>query len=127
MNKIQLVGRITKDVELQTTMNGVDYVRFNVACKSKMKNEDNHSEEREVDQNEVRYKEIKAQFLTLVPIKDEEKPYYVVRNYTKYSLDYNNDPPTECNLSTSTAYELHIPKEYIEQIQKHTEIIVKKA
>lgn len=69
-------------------------------------------------EDEVRYKEIKAQFLTLVPIKDEEKPYYVVRNYTKYSLDYNNDPPTECNLSTSTAYELHIPKEYIELIQK---------
>ena len=31
MNKIQLVGRITKDVELQTTMNGIDYVRFNVS------------------------------------------------------------------------------------------------
>lgn len=69
-------------------------------------------------EDEVRYKEIKAQFLTLIPIKDGEKPYYVVRNYTKYSLDYSNDPPTECNLSTSTSYELHIPKEYIELIQK---------
>ena len=44
MNKIQLVGRITKDVELQTTMNGVDYVRFNVACKSKMKNADGETQ-----------------------------------------------------------------------------------
>ena len=68
-------------------------------------------------EDEVRYKEIKAQFLTLVPTKDGEKPYYAVREYIKYSLDYNNDPPTECNLSISSSFELHIPKEYIELIQ----------
>ena len=68
-------------------------------------------------EDEVRYKEIKAQFLTLVPTKDGEKPYYAVRDYIEYSLDYNNDPPTECNLSISSSFELHIPKEYIELIQ----------
>ena len=69
-------------------------------------------------EDEVRYKEIKSQFLTLIPITDTEEPYYVVNRYVKYSLDYNNDPVTECNVSTSLSYELHVPKEYIELIQK---------
>lgn len=69
------------------------------------------------ENNEVKYKEIKADFLTLVPIKEGKKSYYVVNNYIKYSLDYNNDPPTECNVSKSWNYELHIPKEYIDLIQ----------
>lgn len=41
MNKIQVVGRITKDVELQHTMgNNINYARFNLASKSKTKNAD---------------------------------------------------------------------------------------
>ena len=40
MNKIILVGRLTKDPELQTTNNGTSLLRFNVACKSKMRDED---------------------------------------------------------------------------------------
>ena len=40
MNKIILVGRLTKDPELQTTNNGTSLLRFNVACKSKLRDED---------------------------------------------------------------------------------------
>lgn len=39
MNKIVLVGRLTKDTELQTTTSGISLCRFNVACKSKQKDE----------------------------------------------------------------------------------------
>lgn len=44
MNKIILVGRLTKDPELQTTNNGISLVRFNVACKSKARNKDGEQE-----------------------------------------------------------------------------------
>ena len=40
MNKIQLCGRITKDPELTTTNSGINLCRFNVACKSKQRDED---------------------------------------------------------------------------------------
>ena len=40
MNKIILVGRLTKDPELQTINNGTSLLRFNVACKSKLRDED---------------------------------------------------------------------------------------
>ena len=40
MNKIILVGRLTKDPEIQTTTNGTSLLRFNVACKSKLRDED---------------------------------------------------------------------------------------
>lgn len=39
MNKITLVGRITKDLELECTTNGTFFMRFNVACKSKQRDE----------------------------------------------------------------------------------------
>ena len=34
MNNISIVGRVTKDVETQTTNSGIDYARFNVAVQS---------------------------------------------------------------------------------------------
>ena len=40
MNKIILVGRLTKDPEIQATSNGTSLLRFNVACKSKFRDED---------------------------------------------------------------------------------------
>lgn len=40
MNKIILVGRLTKAPELATTNSGINYCRFNVACKGKMRDED---------------------------------------------------------------------------------------
>ena len=40
MNKIILVGRLTKDPEIQATNNGTSLLRFNVACKSKFRDED---------------------------------------------------------------------------------------
>ena len=40
MNKIILVGRLTKDPEIQATSNGTSLLRFNVACKSKLRDDD---------------------------------------------------------------------------------------
>lgn len=40
MNNISIVGRLTKDVGLETTPNGVDYARFNVAVQSEFKTAD---------------------------------------------------------------------------------------
>ena len=35
MNKITIIGRITKDIQVTTTNSGVDFARFNVAVKGK--------------------------------------------------------------------------------------------
>lgn len=40
MNKIILVGRLTRDPELTATNSGINFCRFNVACKSKQRDED---------------------------------------------------------------------------------------
>lgn len=40
MNNISIVGRLTKDVEIETTNSGVEYARFNVAVKSEFKTAD---------------------------------------------------------------------------------------
>ena len=40
MNNISIVGRITKDVELQTTSSGIEFTRFNVAVQSEFKTAD---------------------------------------------------------------------------------------
>ena len=39
VNRVVLVGRITRDPETQTTNTGVPYVRFSVACNRPFKNE----------------------------------------------------------------------------------------
>lgn len=44
MNKIILVGRLTKDPMIQTTNNGTSLLRFNVACRSKFRDEDGKQE-----------------------------------------------------------------------------------
>ena len=40
MNKITIVGRLTKDVELANTTSGVAYVKFNLASKGNTKDAD---------------------------------------------------------------------------------------
>ena len=40
MNKIILVGRLTKDPELTKTNNGLNLCRFGIACNSKQKGDD---------------------------------------------------------------------------------------
>lgn len=40
MNKITLNGRLTNDIEVKTTNNGIEYARFSIACNSKRKNAD---------------------------------------------------------------------------------------
>jgi single-strand DNA-binding protein len=38
MNNISIVGRLTKDVEIQTTSNGTKFSRLNIAVQSEQKN-----------------------------------------------------------------------------------------
>ena len=39
MNRVNLLGRITKDIELKETSNGVKYTRFSIAVKRDLKDE----------------------------------------------------------------------------------------
>lgn len=43
MNRIELIGRLTKDVELNTTTNGVNIAKINIAVNRKFKNENGES------------------------------------------------------------------------------------
>lgn len=65
MNKIILVGRLTRDPKLETTSSGVEYCKFNVACNSKNKTENG---------------EKKADFFTCVGWKEKGK---LVAKYCK--------------------------------------------
>ena len=38
MNKVTLVGKITKELELKTSSSGTEYLNFSVACKRRFKN-----------------------------------------------------------------------------------------
>lgn len=50
-------------------------------------------------------------------IQDGETPYLAKITTQPYSLDYNVDPPKECNFKEATvSYELHIPKGSILEI-----------
>lgn len=40
MNNISIVGRVTKDVETETTNSGIEYARFNVAVQSEFRTAD---------------------------------------------------------------------------------------
>ena len=40
MNRVNLLGRITKDIELKETQTGVKFVRFGIAVNRNFKNED---------------------------------------------------------------------------------------
>lgn len=40
MNNISIVGRVTKDVETETTNSGIEYARFNVAVPSEFRTAD---------------------------------------------------------------------------------------
>lgn len=63
---------------------------------------------------EIRLMTINAKDTSLFFTKEGEKPYLLKKVYTPYSLDYNVDPPQECNFGTETVkYELHVPKDSI--------------
>ena len=43
MNRVELIGRLTKDVELNTTNNGVSVAKFGIAVNRKFKDENGES------------------------------------------------------------------------------------
>lgn len=44
MNRFECIGRLTKDVELNTTTNGVNVAKFSIAVNRRFKNENGESE-----------------------------------------------------------------------------------
>lgn len=44
MNKVELIGRLTKDIDLKRTMSGKFFCNFTVACDRKFKNADGSRE-----------------------------------------------------------------------------------
>lgn len=43
MNRIEIIGRLTKDVELNTTTSGVNVAKFSIAVNRKFKDQDGNS------------------------------------------------------------------------------------
>lgn len=63
---------------------------------------------------EIRLMNLNANTTPIFWVEDGEQPYLLKRISTPYSLDYNIDPPKECNFGEPTVeYELHIPKNSI--------------
>lgn len=63
---------------------------------------------------EIRLMTLNANTTPIFFVEDGEQPYLLKRISTPYSLDYNIDPPKECNFGKPTVeYELHIPKNSI--------------
>lgn len=44
MNKVELIGRLTKDIELKKTQNGKSHCNFTIACDRRFKNADGSRE-----------------------------------------------------------------------------------
>lgn len=56
---------------------------------------------------------LEASTTGLFPTKEGEAPYLLKKIYTRFSLDYNVDPPKECNSYEIIEYDLYAPKEAI--------------
>jgi len=60
---------------------------------------------------EIRFMTVNANSTSIFYVEEGEEPYLLKKVITPYSLDYNVDPPQQCNVGKSTVtYELHIPK-----------------
>ena len=53
-----------------------------------------------------------------IPLEEGEKPYLLIRKYTSYAIDNNQDPPVECNIQDTFVYELHISEADIKKANK---------
>lgn len=63
--------------------------------------------------------QVKADDTTIYYIENGESPYLEKIESTKYCMDYNNNPPTECDHSwhdTKITYKLHVPKGSISNV-----------
>lgn len=60
---------------------------------------------------EMRTMTLDARNTPLYYVEEGETPYLLEKVYTPYSIDYNVDPPKECDYGEKTVkYELYIPK-----------------
>lgn len=63
---------------------------------------------------EIRLMTLNADNTPLFIVKNGETPYLLEKINTPYSIDYNVEPPSVCNVGQSfTTYELHIPENSI--------------
>lgn len=63
---------------------------------------------------EIRLMTLNADDTPLFIVKNGEEPYLLEKINTPYSLNYNVEPPSVCNVGQSyTTYELHIPENSI--------------
>lgn len=69
------------------------------------------------EKKEVVYREIEA-IMEYIPLEEGEKPYLLIRKYTSYAIDNNQDPPVECNIQDTYRYELHISEADIKASKK---------
>ena len=53
-----------------------------------------------------------------IPLEEGENPYLLIRKYTSYAIDNNQDPPVECNVKDTYVYELHISEADIKKANK---------
>lgn len=59
---------------------------------------------------EIRLATLNADSTPIFFTQDGETPHLLKKIWTRYSLNYNDEPPTECNPSDTVEYELHVPK-----------------
>lgn len=69
------------------------------------------------EKKEVVYREIEAD-MEYIPLEKGEKPYLLIRKYTSYAIDNNQEPPVECNVKDTFVYELHISEADIKKVNK---------
>lgn len=66
---------------------------------------------------EIVYREIEAD-MEYIPLEEGESPYLLIRKYTSYAIDNNQDPPVECNVKDTYVYELHMSEADIKKANK---------
>lgn len=59
--------------------------------------------------NQKMYTKLYGDTTTIIPIEENETPYLLIKTYTSYCIDNNQDPPVECRFENKYEYELHVP------------------
>ena len=62
------------------------------------------------------YKQIDAEDTAIIPLKKGEKPYLLIKTYTRYGIDYNQEPTVEYIFEDKVKYELHVPMKLEEEV-----------
>ena len=69
------------------------------------------------NKQEIVFREFETE-MNLISLEEGENPYILIRKYTSYAIDNNQDPPVECNIEDTYVYELHISENDIKKASK---------